>query len=50
MSGEDAAKAFAQHFYNTFDTNVDGLAGMFVSIRLINDYKLPPLTYSNLKT
>jgi hypothetical protein len=31
MSAEEVAKAFVQHFYQTFDTNVDGLAGLYVS-------------------
>lgn len=26
---EDVAKAFTGHYYNMFDTNVDGLAGLF---------------------
>eukprot|EP00567_Pseudictyota_dubia_P018005 CAMPEP_0197436062 /NCGR_PEP_ID=MMETSP1175-20131217/3532_1 /TAXON_ID=1003142 /ORGANISM="Triceratium dubium, Strain CCMP147" /LENGTH=121 /DNA_ID=CAMNT_0042965245 /DNA_START=84 /DNA_END=449 /DNA_ORIENTATION=- len=29
MSAEDVAKAFTQHFYNMFDTNIEGLAGLF---------------------
>mmetsp|Transcript_63635 Transcript_63635/g.75296 ORF Transcript_63635/g.75296 Transcript_63635/m.75296 type:complete len:122 (+) Transcript_63635:117-482(+) len=29
MSAEDVAKAFVNHFYNTFDTNVDALAGLY---------------------
>ena len=32
MSAEDVAKAFVQHFYNSFDTNVEGLAGLYVSV------------------
>ena len=31
MSAEDIAKAFVQHFYQAFDSNVDSLAGLFVS-------------------
>ena len=31
MSIEEIAQAFAQHYYTTFDTNVAGLASMFVS-------------------
>jgi hypothetical protein len=31
MSAEEVAKAFVQHFYQAFDTNVDSLAGLFVS-------------------
>jgi hypothetical protein len=31
MSAEDIAKAFTQHYYTTFDSNVAGLANMFVS-------------------
>lgn len=30
MSAEEVAKAFVQHYYQTFDNNVDGLAGLFV--------------------
>jgi len=33
MSAEEVAKAFVQHFYNAFDTNVDGLAGLYVSLK-----------------
>jgi len=29
MSAEDIAKAFVQHFYQAFDSNVDSLAGLF---------------------
>mmetsp|Transcript_5855 Transcript_5855/g.15881 ORF Transcript_5855/g.15881 Transcript_5855/m.15881 type:complete len:122 (-) Transcript_5855:786-1151(-) len=29
MSAEEVAKAFVQHFYQAFDTNVDSLAGLF---------------------
>mmetsp|Transcript_30138 Transcript_30138/g.36837 ORF Transcript_30138/g.36837 Transcript_30138/m.36837 type:complete len:122 (-) Transcript_30138:274-639(-) len=29
MSAEEVAKAFAQHFYNTFDTAPDSLAGLY---------------------
>jgi hypothetical protein len=32
MSAEEVANAFVQHFYQTFDNGVDGLAGLFVSI------------------
>ena len=32
MSAEEVAKAFVQHFYNTFDSNVEGLAGLYVSV------------------
>ena len=31
MSGEEVAKAFVQHFYQTFDNNADGLAGLYLS-------------------
>jgi len=31
MSAEEVAKAFVQHFYQTFDTNVDALGGLYVS-------------------
>jgi hypothetical protein len=30
---DDVAKAFTNHYYNMFDTNPDGLAGLFVSLR-----------------
>lgn len=29
MSAEEVAKAFVQHFYQTFDNGVDGLAGLY---------------------
>jgi hypothetical protein len=32
MSAEEIAQAFVGHFYNSFDTNVDSLASLFVSI------------------
>lgn len=32
MSGEEVAKAFVQHYYQTFDGNVDQLAGLYVSL------------------
>lgn len=31
MSAEEVAKAFVQHFYQTFDSNIEGLAGLYVS-------------------
>ena len=31
MSAEEVAKAFIQHFYQTIDSNVDALAGLYVS-------------------
>ena len=31
MSAEEVAKAFVQHFYQTFDAGVDALGGLFVS-------------------
>jgi len=31
MSAEEVAKAFVQHFYQTFDAGVDALSGLFVS-------------------
>lgn len=31
MSAEEVAKAFVQHFYTTFDSNVQGLGGLYVS-------------------
>ena len=33
MSAEEVAKAFTQHYYQMKDTNVDGLAGLYVSDR-----------------
>jgi hypothetical protein len=33
MSAEEVAKAFVQHYYQTFDGNVDQLAGLYVSLR-----------------
>jgi hypothetical protein len=32
MSAEEVAKAFVQHYYQTFDGNVDQLAGLYVSV------------------
>jgi hypothetical protein len=32
MSAEEVAKAFVQHYYQTFDGNVDQLAGLYVSL------------------
>ena len=32
MSAEEVAKAFVQHFYQTFDAGVDALGGLFVSL------------------
>jgi hypothetical protein len=34
MSAEEIATAFVQHFYQTFDSGVDALAGLFVSFRI----------------
>jgi hypothetical protein len=31
MSSDEVAKAFVQHFYQTFDSGVDALAGLYVS-------------------
>mmetsp|Transcript_9445 Transcript_9445/g.22946 ORF Transcript_9445/g.22946 Transcript_9445/m.22946 type:complete len:123 (+) Transcript_9445:134-502(+) len=31
MSAEEVAKAFVGHYYNTFDSNVDGLGGLFTA-------------------
>lgn len=33
MSAEEVAQAFVQHFYQTFDSNVESLAGLFVSFQ-----------------
>jgi hypothetical protein len=30
MSTEEIAHAFVKHYYNSFDTNVEQLAGLFV--------------------
>jgi len=38
MSAEEVATAFVKHFYEAFDSNVDGLTSLYVShtvIRLI---------------
>lgn len=35
MSAEEVAQAFVQHFYQAFDSNVDSLAGLFVSLLLL---------------
>jgi hypothetical protein len=42
MSAEEIAQAFTQHYYTTFDTNVAGLASMFVSHGTV------PTTYGSL--
>ena len=34
MSAEEVAQAFVQHYFQTFDSNVDNLAGLFVSLLL----------------
>lgn len=31
MSAEEVASSFVQHYYQTFDANVDSLSGLFVS-------------------
>ena len=31
MSAEEVASSFVQHFYQSFDANVDSLSGLFVS-------------------
>ena len=31
MNAEEVAKAFAEHYYNMFDSNVESLAPLFVS-------------------
>ncbi len=42
MSAEEVAKAFVQHFYKTFDSNVEVLAGLYVSnfIGLFTRYEI----------
>lgn len=35
MSADEVAKAFVNHFYQTFDANCDGLAGLYVSLQLL---------------
>lgn len=35
MSAEEVAQAFVQHFYQAFDSNVDSLAGLFVSLLVL---------------
>lgn len=32
MSAEEVAKAFVQHFYQAFDTDVNSVAGLYVSL------------------
>ena len=32
MSAEEVAKSFVEHYYNMFDTSVDSLAALFVSV------------------
>ena len=39
MSAEEVAKAFVQHFYNAFDTNVDSLSGLYVSLDVAYEMK-----------
>jgi len=34
MSADDIAKAFVQHFYQTFDQGIAGLEGLYVSQRM----------------
>ena len=36
MSAEEVAKAFVQHFYTTFDSNVEGLASLYVRFDCVN--------------
>jgi hypothetical protein len=31
MSGDEVAKAFVQHYYQTWNSNPDALAGLYVS-------------------
>jgi hypothetical protein len=35
MSSEEVAKAFVQHFYQTFDADAQNLVGLFVSRELL---------------
>jgi hypothetical protein len=35
MSADEVAKAFVTHFYQTIDTNLDSLAGLYVSLQLL---------------
>ena len=35
MSAEEVAKAFVGHFYQTFDSNVEALSGLYVSVSLL---------------
>lgn len=41
MSAEEVAKAFLQYFYTTFDSNVEGLASLYVSVFVIVVVVLP---------
>ena len=47
MSAEEVAKAFVQHFYQTFDAGVDALSGLFVSYLLIIFIYLFATNHSN---
>ena len=40
MSSDEVAKAFVQHFYTTFDSGVDALAGLYVSFSKMTFYNL----------
>ena len=39
MSADEVAKAFVNHFYQTFDASCDGLAGLYVSLSVVVDGK-----------
>ena len=36
MSAEEVAKAFVQHFYTSFDSNVENLKDLYVSKSYVN--------------
>lgn len=44
MSAEEVAKAFVQHFYQTFDTNVSALSGLYVSYHQFKRPTIPTCT------
>lgn len=46
MSAEEIAKAFVQHYYQSFDSNADSLAGLFVSPS--NSQKYPRWSFRTL--
>lgn len=47
MSAEEIAKAFVQHYYQSFDSNADSLAGLFVSPS--NSQKYPRWSFEHCR-